>query len=164
MARQCRCKGAVCQLTADSARHGTATGYSNWGCRCEPCGEAQAGPADLYRARRKEAGAPCGCDGADCRLAPASARHGTTNGRTNWNCRCERCRAVGREDARRWRATSREDGPPCDCGGRLCRLTKRSKRHGTPGGHSNWGCRCVRCRAAHAAARRDYQRRRKARG
>lgn len=43
-------------------------------------------------------------------------------------------------------------------------LTAEDPRHGTPGGYTNWRCRCSRCKGAWAAHVREQRAQRKARG
>lgn len=38
----CQCHGTKCRLDADDPRHGTVNGYSNLGCRCPPCNDANS--------------------------------------------------------------------------------------------------------------------------
>lgn len=38
------------------ARHGTANGYNHFGCRCEPCEEANREVGRQYRAARRSRG------------------------------------------------------------------------------------------------------------
>lgn len=56
--------------------HGTAGGWTNWGCRCPACHQAQLSYLQDYRRRR------------NAELAP----HGTLDGYTNWGCRCRSCK------------------------------------------------------------------------
>lgn len=63
-------------------------------------------------------------------------RHGTYNGYSNYDCRCDECRAANaayqrRADARR-AATGLPEGDP---------------RHGE-NGYTNYGCRCSTCTEA----------------
>lgn len=41
-------------LPADSDKHGTVNGYSNWGCRCNPCTIAQYRAVGDYYHRRAD--------------------------------------------------------------------------------------------------------------
>jgi hypothetical protein len=41
--------------TPDDPRHGTANGYVNHGCRCQPCRDANAAAMREYRARLRDA-------------------------------------------------------------------------------------------------------------
>lgn len=40
------------QMALDDPRHGTTTGYTGCGCRCQPCRDAHAAYEREYRARR----------------------------------------------------------------------------------------------------------------
>ena len=42
------------RLNADDPRHGTPTGYGNWGCRCEPCRAAGSAANRENRRRRNQ--------------------------------------------------------------------------------------------------------------
>ena len=64
-------------------RHGTATEYGHFGCRCDECIEAN-------RIR-------CGQVKASMRERVEDAPHGTQSGYWNWECRCDACRKVGAE-------------------------------------------------------------------
>lgn len=69
-------------LPPDDPRHGKATSYTNYGCRCDACREAQTKDMAQHRTRMRAAGLPEG-----------DPRHGTSNGYANYGCRCETCRA-----------------------------------------------------------------------
>ncbi len=58
---------------------GTGSAYSNYGCRCEECTEANRTRAERRRAQRKREG-------------PAKDAHGTLSTYNNWSCRCVWCR------------------------------------------------------------------------
>lgn len=58
---------------------GTGSAYSNYGCRCEECTEANRARAERRRAQRKREG-------------PAKDAHGTLSTYANWSCRCVWCR------------------------------------------------------------------------
>jgi len=66
-------------MSADD--HGSASTYSNWGCRCTPCKEANRVThrrvLAYLRARRV--------------VAPDSVGHGRASTYTNWGCRCLPC-------------------------------------------------------------------------
>lgn len=64
----------------EDPRHGTVNGYSNLGCRCQPCKDANA----VYNKRCREQ--------REGRLTPDDPRHGKTSTYTNWRCRCDACR------------------------------------------------------------------------
>ena len=69
--------------------HGTVTSYSNHGCRCAECREANAASQRELIARYREQG--------------GRGRHGT-NYRYQTGCRCDRCRAAHAAEDRKWRA------------------------------------------------------------
>lgn len=62
-------------------RHGTATEYNHFGCRCVACISYNS-----ERSRRNK---------EDRLLRPEDTPHGTTTGYWNWNCRCDECCLVG---------------------------------------------------------------------
>lgn len=62
-------------------RHGSRSGYTYWGCRCQRCTRA-----DLEYKRPATPKEP----------APESA-HGTLSGYNYWKCRCEGCRSANRK-------------------------------------------------------------------
>lgn len=77
-------------------------------------------------------------------------RHGTTNGYTNYACRCQPCR-----DA--WAAycyTREAKRAALLAAGKLLVI------HGTPNAYGNYGCRCAPCTEANTAAARDLRHRR----
>jgi hypothetical protein len=59
--------------------HGTATGYTHHGCRCEACTTANTERAQQQRAARY------------ARREEADFKHGLS-GYSNWGCRCQVCR------------------------------------------------------------------------
>lgn len=105
---------------------GAGTGYSNHGCRCAECTEANTRRLKRRRAERK---------------AEEPLTHGSVSTYVNWSCRCEKCGEAHNENERRARASRVKRG----LGG------ENDSRHGTTYGYISWGCRCVRCREAHAA-------------
>ena len=60
--------------------HGTPSGYTNRGCRCEGCRSAASANRKELRALRIAQGLPDG-----------DPRHGTYSAYINWNCRCAAC-------------------------------------------------------------------------
>jgi len=68
------------QLLPGDHRHGTVNGYTNYGCRCERCSEANSDYQNPKAKARREAG-----------LEEGDPRHGSDNGYTNYNCRCDLC-------------------------------------------------------------------------
>jgi hypothetical protein len=67
--------------------------------------------------------------------------HGTQDGYTNHDCRCDRCRAANTRAMRKYRAKIRA-------------LPTPKHVHGTDNGYNNYGCRCGRCVRAHAEAKK----------
>jgi hypothetical protein len=75
--------------------HGSVSGYTYHGCRCDVC-RAGWSAANL-RSRQLRA----------TRRVPDHL-HGTENGYNNYKCRCDACRAAWAERARRYRAMKRQ--------------------------------------------------------
>jgi hypothetical protein len=83
------------------ARHGTANGYINHRCRCEPCskaGTAYVGPR-VQAWRRAHGVRPW----AEYVASLPRRRHGT-NSMYSGGCRCAECRETNRDYMRAWRA------------------------------------------------------------
>lgn len=74
--------------------HGTANGYLNRKCRCEPCKAAAADYRRQWRAKAIAAGAPV-------------KLHGTRTGYQAYRCRCLQCRVAGARYLREYRARVR---------------------------------------------------------
>lgn len=79
-------------LPADSDRHGTLTGYTNWGCRCGPCTAAGVANTRAWQQAARARGLPEDSD-----------RHGTWVGYNGCGCRCEPCMSAGSAYIRAWR-------------------------------------------------------------
>lgn len=60
-------------------RHGM-NGYSNLGCRCDVCRQANTAWQAKARARRRAT------------PIPSEVKHGSENAYTNYSCRCDTCR------------------------------------------------------------------------
>ena len=77
----------------DDKWHGTCDGYSNHGCRCDGCRDANAQYNWHIRTVRAE------------RILkdPSLAEHGNVNTYYNWGCRCADCRRARRDAERRLR-------------------------------------------------------------
>jgi hypothetical protein len=73
-------------LKADDERHGTVNAYTNYGCRCPACKEANVIASNRRRVDREARGLP-----------PDDDRHGTYNAYTNYNCRCDACKLAARD-------------------------------------------------------------------
>jgi hypothetical protein len=69
-------------MTADD--HGSASTYSNHGCRCDLCRGAWTDY--LYEVRRTRT--------LRLQKDPSLATHGKYTTYTNWGCRCDLCRAA----------------------------------------------------------------------
>ena len=76
-------------------------------------------------------------------LAPDDPRHGTVNGYSNLDCRCQRCRDAWAADSKQKRSKRAE---------RIA-LDPSVAVHGKPDTYLNWGCRCRPCTDAHSARR-----------
>lgn len=83
--------------TGRPVTHGTRGAYTNWGCRCKPCTEANTSICTEAKKSRTAGQA-----------IPGFIKHGTFSTYSNWGCRCEGCRAA----AARWRRErrARKDG------------------------------------------------------
>lgn len=62
---------------------GSGNAYSNYGCRCLECRDANTA---RYERRREERRAMTARD-----EIPASVKHGSDSTYTNWGCKCEPC-------------------------------------------------------------------------
>ena len=69
------------KMSPDDPRHGTANGYHNLKCRCQPCKTAHAASVREKREARRLRGLP-----------PGDPRHGKESTYTNWRCPCDLCR------------------------------------------------------------------------
>jgi hypothetical protein len=118
--------------------HGTFGGYQR-GCHCDLCRAAAKSYHKTYIARIK---AGMLSDGTF-----PLRRHGTLFG-YNLGCKCDPCRAMGVKDYVQRKAK------------RLANGTTPSIKHGTLTGYK--GCKCVECRAASAAWRRQHRAKKKA--
>lgn len=76
-------------------KHGTISGYTYWGCRCDPCRETHAEYVKKSRAKMKAKG----------EKNPELIPHGTGSGYRNWGCRCELCRRRSYRETRHWLKT-----------------------------------------------------------
>lgn len=82
---RCRCRGARCKIERGDQRHGTANGYGNLGCRCDPCCSAHTLSLRERKRRRIARGIP-------------EHVHGTANGYGNYGCRCRHCQRAWNRD------------------------------------------------------------------
>lgn len=86
-------------LPDGDARHGTATGYNYFRCRCEKCRVWNRGQkrtvSDADRRRRARA------ERAAVGLPAGDPRHGTVYAYREWGCRCAPCTAANTESSRR---------------------------------------------------------------
>lgn len=98
--------------------HGTATGYVNRGCRCEPCRVA-------VREYRRDLNAK--------RQGIPKHKHGTVGGYSWLGCRCEACRTAYTA----WAYERRHVASVCQCGaevpkGRLRHCSRRCQEYYKP--------------------------------
>lgn len=93
----CGCEGAKCKVEPVARLHGTANCYTNYGCRCDACGEAKREYAKARYKSRREAG-----------LEPGDRRHGTANGYANRGCRCDACCEAWREYGKAYHESKRD--------------------------------------------------------
>ena len=73
---------------------GSGNAYSNHGCRCQECIDANT---ERYKRRREERKAL-----VEAGRVPPEIPHGTDATYTNWNCRCTECRAAHAEKCARY--------------------------------------------------------------
>jgi len=68
-------------------KHGRASTYTNWGCRCQPCTEAQTSTFEATRRERFKRRQL-----VNGRLvATGNVQHGLATTYVNWGCRCPDC-------------------------------------------------------------------------
>lgn len=72
---------------------------------------------------------------------------------TEYNCRCDACRAANTELSRKERAARRKKGLP-----------EGDPRHGTLTGYTNWGCPCEACKKAGSAHNKSNYKKREPNG
>lgn len=82
---------------------GSGNAYSNYGCRCRECMDANT---ERYERRRDERRALA----SEGRIPP-SVKHGTDSTYTNWGCSCDPCRLAHAEKCRDYYA-NRKQTPP----------------------------------------------------
>jgi hypothetical protein len=82
-------------MDREPPKHGTATGYCNYQCRCQPCTTAWTQYTIAYRAKRRELIARG--------LMSIEGKHGKDSTYTNYGCRCNDCREAHRLGALRYR-------------------------------------------------------------
>lgn len=88
----------MAELPADDPRHGTPNGYSNLGCRCAACKEANRLNHAEYMARVRRTGQLVKVD---------DALHGTSY-RYDVGCRCDACRKAHNAKSRAIKQRLRE--------------------------------------------------------
>lgn len=96
----CDCTGSRCKLPLDDRRHGTANGYRNLCCRCEPCRAAHTVNLRRYKVTRIARGIP-------------DHVHGTPGGYGNLDCRCGDCTAAWSRETRERNARRRVGDTAC---------------------------------------------------
>lgn len=109
-------------------QHGTRSRF-NLGCRCDPCRIADREYKRAWAAARK------GKEPESWEEYIARISEGREHGASSYSkrgCRCDTCREANRVRGVTWRQKVR-GGPIPD------------HVHGTYGGYTNWGCRCVSC-------------------
>lgn len=73
--------------------HGSASTYTNWGCRCAPCRVAHNELcAEMKRSRIER-----------LRTDSAVVEHGKASTYNNWGCRCKSCRLAYRDYMRSYK-------------------------------------------------------------
>lgn len=72
-------------------KHGTRSGYSNYGCKCDPCREAERDYRRSYTRQYTGTGP-----------VPEGVRHGTRYAYKRYGCRCEECKAADVQANRAW--------------------------------------------------------------
>lgn len=147
--------------------HGTLSGYSHHGCRCEACGTAMreysrqrrqrlaAEGLPVYRheperARNRKARRRAERVLVNGRLIHPRATHGVRTSYTNWACRCVPCTDAWRQATNVRRLARRASRVP-DANGFL--IVTAPVQHGRPSTYHNWGCQCRPCMDAAAVAR-----------
>lgn len=85
-------------------------------------------------------------------LSPDDSRHGTSNGYSNYKCRCAQCREA-------WRVYVQEVLKPSRF---IKQFDPDDERHGSLNLYNNYGCRCASCTRAKRDNDRDRQLRRTA--
>ena len=93
--------------------------YRSGKCRCEVCTEAVRIDTNERRTARA------------AEEVPPHIKHGFASTYIGWRCRCEECMGAWKQDCARRRRNRMGTTPP---------------KHGASG-YSNYGCRCVECRA-----------------
>lgn len=78
-------------------RHGTVSEYSNHGCRCDHCREANK----KYRAERKK---------INLSKSTRQKRHGTRDEYSRYDCRCDACVEANREYTQTWLRKRKAEG------------------------------------------------------
>lgn len=121
-----KCKDS-CNHGPDAKFHGTAGGYTNHGCKCDDCRNAQKAYINKT------------CP-SDCQHHDDSEWHGTRQGYKYHKCRCSLCEnsqgAKGRKNC--------ADG---------CVHTADAKWHGGRTGYRYHQCRCEKCATGYKASR-----------
>lgn len=77
--------------------HGTTNGYTNYGCRCTVCCDANTAASLSWRSRNGRLGIH----------GPREPRHGTRTEYVKHRCRCDECRAAETAYRSRYRTARR---------------------------------------------------------
>lgn len=135
-----KCRVAGVDPCPHDPPHGSYSTYSNHGCRCDPCREAN-------RAYRKRNRARACVDLHD--VCPHEIEHGKVTSYVHHGCRCELCTEARNAYQRALHRRRKQKA-----------ATARGRRkldipHGTPWGRQLWGCPCRPCRVASAVYNRE---------
>lgn len=123
--------------------HGTYSGYTRHGCRCDGCREAARIYRRRYRTRSQFGSGKCVDRHETC--PHVDLEHGTMTSYTGHGCRCDPCRAFWRRYVREIRARNRIKA----------RRDPSTVPHGTTYGYQSYGCRCRECKLAMSVTRRN---------
>lgn len=77
-------RGPKVRKPGTTAKHGTATEYASYGCRCVPC---RAAHLAAYKSSREKAR-------ARFHAGELVIKHGTNNAYLYYGCRCDECKAA----------------------------------------------------------------------
>ena len=136
------------------AKHGTANGYTSYGCRCDACRAAMNSyQSSEKRTQQRQEHRKARFINAEGDLEHPNAKHGTLNAYQHWGCRCRACRAATsrlhseRNEKIKEQRFINADGD----------LEHPDVTHGTPRAYLKFFCRCRACRSASSAHRGTRQ-------